>query len=148
MLEQSEHAQESNKAYFKSNKKKGELQREFRKIEPHTFNGEREEDVEEWLLNMTKYIQVYEYESNLKARLVVYQLQGKSKLWWEEIKIIHFLDERTISWEEFRHKFKSNLSEIYNDGHEKYFHELRLGQLTMDEFVTKFTNLLWHVPYI
>ena len=55
-------------------KQKKELQGEFRKIKPPSYDGEKEEDVEAWLLNMIKYFQVYEYESNLKARLSIYQM--------------------------------------------------------------------------
>ena len=47
-------------------KQKKELQGEFWKIKPPSYDGEKEEDVEAWLLNMIKYFQVYEYESNLK----------------------------------------------------------------------------------
>lgn len=52
-------------------KKKVELQREFKKIKPPTFDGEKKEDAETWILNMNKYFQVYEYESNYKARLAI-----------------------------------------------------------------------------
>ena len=105
--------------------------------------------MEALLLNMVKCFQVYEYRSNLKARLVAYQLQGKATIWWEETKIIHVLDEKTVSWEEFQEKFKYKyLSESYYDYIAKKFHELRLGQLTIDEIVTKFTKLLHYVPYI
>ena len=83
------------------NKKKKELQGEFRKIKPPSYDGEKEEDAEVWLLNMIKYFQVYEYERNLKARLVVYQLQGKATLWWEETKMVHAIDEKTVTWEDF-----------------------------------------------
>lgn len=51
-----------------------DLQGEFRKIKPPTFYGEKEEDAEAWLLNMIKYFQVYDYESNLKAILTMYHL--------------------------------------------------------------------------
>ena len=40
------------------------------------------------------------------------------------------------------------MNKRYYDDKAKEFHELRLGQLTIDEFVTKFTNLLSYVPYI
>ena len=83
-------------------KQKRELQGEFRKIKPPSYDGEKEEDAEAWLLNMIKYFQVYEYESNLKARLVVYQLQGKATLWWEETKMVHAIDEKTVTWEYFQ----------------------------------------------
>eukprot|EP00253_Pinus_taeda_P023180 PITA_23180 len=67
---------------------------------------------------MNKYFQVYEYDHHLKARLAIFQLQAKATLWWEEVKMA------------------------------REFHDPRLGQQTMDEFVTKFTSLLCYVPYI
>lgn len=98
---------------------------------------------------MLKYFQLCEYESNLKARLDIYQLQGKATLQWEGAKSVHMLEEKGVSWEEFQKQFKSRyLSEQYYDNRAKEFHQLRLGQLTIDEFVTKFTDLLWYVPYI
>eukprot|EP00253_Pinus_taeda_P025293 PITA_25293 len=98
-----------------SKRQKVELQGEFRKIKPPHFDGEQEEAVEAWIINMNKYFQLYEYDNNLKAQLDIFQLQGKATLWWEEAR---------------------------------EFHDLRLGQQTMDEFITRFTSLLRYVPYI
>lgn len=48
---------DSDRTYQKTNKRKNkvELQREVRKIKPPTFDCERVEDVEAWILSMTKY---------------------------------------------------------------------------------------------
>ena len=63
--------------------------------------------------------------------------------------MVHAIDEKTMTWEDFQVKFKNRyLNERYYDDKEKELHELRLGQHTIDEFVNKFTNMLWHVPYI
>jgi hypothetical protein len=40
------------------------------------------------------------------------------------------------------------LSERYFDKKAKEFYELKLGQLTMEEYVNKFLDLLKYVPYI
>eukprot|EP00253_Pinus_taeda_P022911 PITA_22911 len=98
-----------------SKHQKVELQGEFRKIKPPHYDGEQEEATESCLINMNKYFQPYEYDHNLKARLAIFQLQGKATLWWEEAK---------------------------------EFHDLRLGQQTMDEFINRFTSLLRYVPYL
>lgn len=74
-------------------RKKVELQGEFQKIKPPLFNGEQEEVTEAWLINMNKYFQLYEYNHNLKARLAIFQLQGKSTLWWEEVKTVQGVNE-------------------------------------------------------
>ena len=63
--------------------------------------------------------------------------------------MVHAIDEKIVTWEDFHVKFKNRyLNECYYDDKEKEFHEMRLGQLTIDEFVTKLTNLLRYVPYI
>ena len=81
--------------------------------------------------------QFYEYESNLKARLAIFQLQGKATLWWEETKMVHVIDEKNVTWEDFQIKFKHRyLNECYYDDKAKEFHQLRLGNLTIDDFVT------------
>ena len=40
------------------------------------------------------------------------------------------------------------MSEKYFDEKAKEFYELKLGQLTIEEYVNKFLNLLRYVPYI
>lgn len=126
-----------------------ELQGEFRKIKPPHFDGEQEEAAEAWLINMNKYFQLYEYDHNLKARLAIFQLQGKATLWWEEVKIVKGVSERTITCEKFQKYFKERyLTKCFYDEKAREFHDLRLGQQTMDEFINRFTSLLRYVPYI
>eukprot|EP00253_Pinus_taeda_P007271 PITA_07271 len=132
-----------------SKKQRMELQGEFRKIKPPHFDGEHEEAAEAWLINMNKYFQLYEYDHNLKARLAIFQLQGKATLWWEEVKIVKGVTEQNITWDNFQNFFKERyLTERFYDEKAREFHDLRLGQQTMDEFVTRFTSLLRYVPYI
>eukprot|EP00253_Pinus_taeda_P011207 PITA_11207 len=76
-------------------------------------------------------------------------LQGKATLWWEEVKIIKGVTEQTITWDNFQRYFKERyLTERFYDEKAREFHDLRLGQQTMDEFITRFTSLLRYVPYI
>jgi len=98
---------------------------------------------------MHKYFQLYEYDHNLKARLAIFQLQGNTTLWWEEVKIVRGVSEQNITWEKFQRYFKKRyLTERFYDEKAREFHDLRLGQLTIDEFITRFTLLLHYVPYI
>ena len=55
------------------------LQGEFRKIRAPAYEGEVNigEKDEEWLLGMSKYFQVHNYSSEMKARLSIYNLNGK-----------------------------------------------------------------------
>eukprot|EP00253_Pinus_taeda_P012064 PITA_12064 len=132
-----------------SKRQRMELQGEFRKIKPPHFDGEHEEAAEAWLINMNKYFQLYEYDHNLKARLAIFQLQGKATLWWEEVKIVKGVTEQNITWDNFQKFFKERyLTERFYDEKAREFHDLRLGQQTMDEFITRFTSLLRYIPYI
>eukprot|EP00253_Pinus_taeda_P023407 PITA_23407 len=98
---------------------------------------------------MNKYFQLYEYDDNLKARLAIFQLQGKATLWWEEVKLVKGVTEQNITWDNFQRFFKERyLTERFYDEKAREFHDLRLGQQTMDEFITRFTSLLRYVPYI
>ena len=45
----------------------------------------------------------------------------------------------------FKRKY---MSERYYDEKNKEFYDLRLGQLNMEEFVTKFVNLQRYIPYL
>ena len=49
-----------------------ELQGEFKKLRPPTFDGELEEAIEAWLLNIKRYFHVYRYDDNLRACLAIF----------------------------------------------------------------------------
>ena len=40
------------------------------------------------------------------------------------------------------------MSEKYFDGKTKKFYELKLGQITIEEYINKFLELIRYVPYI
>jgi hypothetical protein len=63
------------------------LQGEFKKIKPPTFDGEHKKDeyVEAWLLGMRKYFQLHNYSSQAEARIAIYQLKGKTSMWWDQL---------------------------------------------------------------
>ena len=74
------------------------LKGEFNKIELPIFDGEvnPREEVEAWLLGMSKYFQVYDYSSNMKAKVEIYNLNGKSFIWWKNLKLLNQVTEKNI----------------------------------------------------
>jgi hypothetical protein len=64
-----------------------ELKGEMNKIKPPMFDGEnkKEEYVEAWLLGMRKYFQLQNYSSRAEGIIVIYQLKGKSSMWWDQL---------------------------------------------------------------
>jgi hypothetical protein len=83
------------------------LQGELRKIKPPSFDGENRmgEDVESWLLGMRKYFQLHDYPSHVEAMIVFYHLQGKTSMWWDQLKQVKHIDEKIISWNRFKRYF-------------------------------------------
>lgn len=54
-----------------------------------------------------------------------------------------------MTWDSFQQYFKDNyLIEHFYDEKSREFHDLKLGQLMMEEYITKFTSLLCYVPYL
>ena len=124
---------------------------EFRKIRSPTYEGEVNtgEKAEEWLLEMSKYFQVHNYSSEMKARVAIYNLNGKATRWWRDLKHTKKYELREVCWDTFRKLFQEKyMSERFFDRKVKEFHELRMGSMTMDAFINKFLNLLHYVPYI
>jgi hypothetical protein len=127
------------------------LEGEFKKIKPSTFDGESRtgEEVEAWLLDIKKYFQIYNYSSNMKVRMAIYNLKGKASIWWQDLKLAKGLKEKQMEWSDFKKYFKKQyLSESYYERKTKEFYELRLRQMTMDDLINKFLELLRFVPYI
>lgn len=117
-----------------SKRQRIELQGEFRKIKPPHFDGEQEEAMEAWLINMKN--------TSSCTNMI-------TTLWWEEVKIVRGVSEQNITWDKFQKYFKERyLTERFYDKKAREFHDLRLGQQTMNEFITRFTSLLRYVPYI
>ena len=84
----------------------------------------------------------------MKARVAILNLTGRASIWWEHFKKVK-VNERNIVWKQFQKFFKEKyLSNMYYDDKIKVFHELRLGQLTMEEYANKFLELLRYVMYI
>ena len=65
------------------------------------------------------------------------------------MKNVRNIDDQDVTWDAFQHYFKEKyLTEQFYDEKSKEFHDLKLGQMTMDEYITKFTSLLRYVPYL
>jgi hypothetical protein len=76
-------------------------------------------------------------------------LNKKASIWWEDLKNVKGVHEEDLSWEQFEKYFrKKSLLKKYFDKNTKEFYELKLGQLTIEEYVNKFLDLLRYVPYI
>ena len=105
-------------------------QDEFKKAKPPTFDGEvkTRQEGEAWLLGIKKYFQVQDYSGNMKARVAIFNLNGRASIWWEHFKQVKRINESKLKWKQFKKYFRQKyLSDKYYNDKIKQFHELRLG---------------------
>jgi hypothetical protein len=76
---------------------------EFNKSKPPTFDGEikKGEEEEVWLLVLKNYFRVHDDSENLKARITIFDLNGKDSIWWEELRNVKGVHEEEFSWKLF-----------------------------------------------
>ena len=85
----------------------------------------------------------------MKARISIYNLNGKAARWWRDLKHTKKDKLQEIRWDTFRKCFQEKyMSKIFFDQNVKEFHELHMGSMTMDLFINRFLDLLHYVPYI
>jgi hypothetical protein len=127
------------------------LKGELNKIKPPTFDGEHKKDEEDetWLLGMRKYFQLHNYSSHAEGRIEIYQLKGKESMWWDHLVQVQHIREKDVTWKEFKKHFeKKYLTKRYHDKKMKEFFELKLGNMTINEYERIFLYFLKYVPFI
>ena len=79
----------------------------------------------------------------MKERVSIFNLNSRAYIWWDNLRQVNNINERTIGWKQFKKYFKQKyLSDRYYVDKIKEFHELKLGQMTMEEYANKFLELL------
>jgi len=98
---------------------------------------------------MKKFLIVHDYSENMKAKVATYSLKAKVSIWWEYLKNVKVIREEELSWSEFEGNFKRKyLTRRYFDCKSKKFYELKMEQMSYEEYTTKFLELLRYVLYL
>jgi hypothetical protein len=42
----------------------------------------------------------------MKVRMTIYNLKGKTNIWWKDLKLSKGLKEKNMEWEDFKKYFK------------------------------------------
>jgi hypothetical protein len=70
-------------------------------------------------------------------------------MWWDQLKKFEHINENRITWKQFKKYFqKEYLSEDLCDKKMEEFFEIRLGNMSMEEYEKKFLGLLKYVGFI
>ena len=109
---------------------------------PSTFTREGDPMVaDHWFRQIKRVFEAMEITSNaMRIRIVTFQLEGESQVWWDWIKVSRDLEMMT--WGEFRELSMSKFF-MASARHAKAweFLELKHGNIIVLKYVAKFTEL-------
>ena len=97
---------DSNSSSHKEKKKRryrNSSRDEYKKERLPIFNGEinNGQEAKSWILGMRKYFQLHDYLGNMKARVAIFNLTGRTSIWWEHFRQVKKINERKIVWKQF-----------------------------------------------
>jgi N-glycosylase/DNA lyase len=88
---------------------------------------------------MMKYFHLYNYSAQAEWRIFIYQVKGKSSMWWDHFVQVKHIDENKVTWREFKRYFQNKyLTKRYYDKKMKDFFKLKLGSMTIDDYEKRF----------
>ena len=117
------------------------LQR-FKRHHPPTFMGRGDPMVaDHWFRQIEKILEAREITSDAtKIRLVTFQLEGESQVWWDSVKASR--DIEAMTWAEFHELFMGKyFPATARHVKAREFLELKQGTMIVLEYVAKFTEL-------
>jgi hypothetical protein len=104
-------------------------------------------DANDWLKSVEKKLQVVQCNNREKVLLASHQLSGPVADWWDAYVEAHEEPE-SINWLEFRAAFCAHhVPQAVVKLKKKEFQDLKQGSMSMNEYVTKFTQLSHYAPH-
>jgi hypothetical protein len=98
-------------------------------------------DADDWLKSVEKKLHVVQCNNHQKVLLASHQLSGPTADWWDAYMEAHEEPE-SINWPEFRATFRAHqVPQGVIKLKKKEFQDLKLGSMSVNEYVTKFTQL-------
>jgi hypothetical protein len=101
----------------------------------------------DWLMSVEKKFQVVQRNNHDKVLLASYQPTGPATDWWDAYMEAH-QELESINWLEFRTAFHTHLvSQGVMKLKKKEFQELKQGSMSVNQYVTQFTQLSHYAPH-
>jgi hypothetical protein len=103
-------------------------------------------DTDDWLKSVEKNMQVVQCNNPEKVLLASHQLSGPAADWWDAYVESHE-EHESINWPEFRATFRAHhVPQGVIKLEMKEFQDLKEGSMSVNECVTKFTQLSRYAP--
>jgi hypothetical protein len=120
---------------------------DFQHTKPPTFSYVVEPmDADDWLKSIEKKLQVVQCNNHEKVLLASHQLFDPAVDWWDAYVKAHEEPE-SINWPEFRSAFCANHVPQGVIKLKKEFQDLKQGSMSVNEYVTKFTQQSRYAPH-
>jgi hypothetical protein len=120
---------------------------EFQRTKPPTFSHSVEPmDADDWLKTIEKKLQMVQCNNREKVLFVSHKLEGPAADWWDAYVEAHEEPE-SINWQEFRNSFRTHHVPFgMMKLKKKEFEDLKHGLMSVNEYVTQFTQLFHYAP--
>jgi hypothetical protein len=103
-------------------------------------------DVDDWHKSFEKKLQVAQCNNQDKVLLASHQLFGPTADWWDAYAEAH-KEPESINWPDFRAAFRARHVSQGVIKLKKEFQDLKQGSMSMNKYVTKFTQLSHYAPH-
>jgi hypothetical protein len=104
-------------------------------------------DADDWLKSVEKKLQVVQCNNRENVLLASHKLFGPAADWWDAYVEAHEEPE-SINWPEFRATFRGHhVPQGVIKLKKNEFHDLKQGSMSVNEYVTKFTQLSRYAPH-
>jgi hypothetical protein len=104
-------------------------------------------DADDWLKSMEKKLQVVQCNNREKVLLASHHLSGPAADWWDAYVEAHEEPE-SINWRKFRASFRAHhVPQGVIKLKKKEFQDLKQGSMSLNKYVTKFTQLSRYAPH-
>jgi hypothetical protein len=121
---------------------------DFQCTTPPTFSHVVElMDADDWLKSIEKKLLVVQCNNREKVLLASHQLSDPAANWWDAYVEAHE-EPKSINWLEFRAAFCAHhVPEGVIKLKKKEFHDLKQESMSVNDYVTKFTQLSRYAPH-
>jgi hypothetical protein len=102
-------------------------------------------DVDDWLKSVEKKLQVVQCKNREKVLLASHKLSDPTANWWDAYVKAHEEPE-SINWPEFRAAFRARHAP-QGVIKLKELQDLKQGSMSVNEYITKFTQLSHYAPH-
>jgi hypothetical protein len=103
-------------------------------------------DTDNWLKTIEKKLQVDQCNNLEKVLFALHQLEGPAADWWDAYVEANE-EPKTINWQEFRNSFRTHHVPFgMMKLKKKEFEDLKQGSMSVNEYVTQFTQLSRYAP--